>query len=103
MSIYIDVTYILPMLLDTNNIKSQTFFYFKHLAYEYARRGAHLALGARREDRLRAVADKALRLGSPDAIVIRADVKEVEDCRRLVEETVSHFGQCMKYYLCSMF
>ena len=78
----------------TNNIMSQT-FWLKHLAYEYARRGARLALAARREDRLRAVADKALELGSPDAIAIRADVKEVEDCKRLVEETVNHFGQCM--------
>ncbi|PON77242.1 Short-chain dehydrogenase/reductase [Parasponia andersonii] len=65
----------------------------EHLAYEYARRGARLALAARREDRLRAVVDKALRLGSPYAIAIRTDVKEVADCKRLVEETVNHFGQ----------
>ncbi|XP_062115900.1 11-beta-hydroxysteroid dehydrogenase A-like [Humulus lupulus] len=65
----------------------------ENLAYEYARRGANLALAARRENRLKRVADEAIRLGSPDAIVIRADVKEVEDCKALVEETVNHFGQ----------
>ncbi|XP_024017918.1 11-beta-hydroxysteroid dehydrogenase 1B isoform X2 [Morus notabilis] len=65
----------------------------EHLAYEYAKRGASLALAARREDRLRAVAAKAVGLGSPDAFVIRADVSKVEDCKRLVDETVNHFGQ----------
>lgn len=66
----------------------------KHLAYEYGRRGARLALAARREDRLRAVADKARRLGSPNAIVLLADVSKLEDCNRLVNDTVNHFGQC---------
>lgn len=65
------------------------------MAYEYARRGARLALAARREERLKAVATKAVGLGSPDAIVICADVSEVEDCKRLVNETMDHFGQCM--------
>lgn len=63
------------------------------LAYEYARRGARLALVARREDRLREVADKAHELGSPEAFVIRADVAKVEDCKRIVDEAVNHFGQ----------
>ncbi|XP_011033350.1 PREDICTED: 11-beta-hydroxysteroid dehydrogenase-like 4A [Populus euphratica] len=62
------------------------------LAYEYARRGARLALVARREDRLREVADKAHELGSPEAVVIRADVAKVEDCKRIVDEAVNHFG-----------
>jgi NAD(P)-dependent dehydrogenase (short-subunit alcohol dehydrogenase family) len=65
----------------------------KGLAYEYARRGARLALVARREDRLREVADKAHELGSPEAFVIRADVAKVEDCKRIVDEAVNHFGQ----------
>ncbi|XP_050376854.1 11-beta-hydroxysteroid dehydrogenase-like 4A [Argentina anserina] len=65
----------------------------EHLAYEYGKRGARLALAARREDRLRGVADKARRLGSPDAIVILADVSKAEDCNRLVNDTVNHFGQ----------
>ncbi|KAJ4850116.1 hypothetical protein Tsubulata_400585 [Turnera subulata] len=63
------------------------------IAYEYASRGARLALTARRQDRLQAVANKARELGSPDVIVICADVSREEDCKRFVNETVEHFGQ----------
>ncbi len=66
----------------------------KHVAYEYARRGARLALVARREDRLRAVADKARKLGSPKVVVVCADVSKVEECKRFVDEALNHFGQC---------
>ncbi|XVF08667.1 hypothetical protein REPUB_Repub07fG0022500 [Reevesia pubescens] len=65
----------------------------EHLAYEYGRRGARLALTARREKSLQEVADRARDLGSPDVITIRADVSKVDDCKRLVEETVNHFGR----------
>lgn len=65
----------------------------QHLAYEYARKGARLALIARREDRLRAVSVEARRLGSPDVIVIPADVSKVQDCERFINETINHFGQ----------
>ncbi|KAJ4850112.1 hypothetical protein Tsubulata_000585 [Turnera subulata] len=65
----------------------------EHLAYEYARRGARLALVARREDRLREVANKARTLGSPDVITIQADISKSEDCKRLIDEAVNHFGQ----------
>lgn len=68
----------------------------KHLAYEYARRGACLALITRRENRLREVASTTYQLGSPEVIVIPADVSKVEDCKRFVDETVEHFGQCKK-------
>ncbi|KAE8123844.1 hypothetical protein FH972_018766 [Carpinus fangiana] len=60
----------------------------KHLAYEYARRGARLALVARRENRLREVACTAYQLGSPEVIVIRADVSRVEDCKRFVDPCI---------------
>ncbi|KAG6744797.1 11-beta-hydroxysteroid dehydrogenase-like 4A [Populus alba x Populus x berolinensis] len=63
------------------------------LAYEYAARGARLALVARREDRLRAVADKACNLGSPNVFQVRADISKVEDCKRIIDETLNHFGQ----------
>lgn len=66
----------------------------KHLAYEYARKGACLAIVARREDRLRKVAEKAHKLGSADVFMIRADISKVEDCKRVVDEAVNHFGQC---------
>ncbi len=66
----------------------------QHVAYEYARKRARLALVARRGDRLQAVADKARELGSPEVIVVCADVSKVEDCKRFVDEAVNHFGQC---------
>ncbi|XP_010536608.1 PREDICTED: 11-beta-hydroxysteroid dehydrogenase-like 4A [Tarenaya hassleriana] len=65
----------------------------EELAYEYARRGARITLVARREDRLRAVAEKSRQLGSPDVVVIYGDVSVVEDCKRFVQETINHFGQ----------
>ncbi|KAJ1411861.1 Short-chain dehydrogenase/reductase SDR [Sesbania bispinosa] len=65
----------------------------EHLAYEYGRRGARLALVARRENRLKEVATNAKSLGSPDVITIPADVSIVQDCKRFVDLTVNHFGQ----------
>ncbi|KAL5795312.1 hypothetical protein ACOSQ2_000132 [Xanthoceras sorbifolium] len=65
----------------------------EHLAYEYASRGACLALCARRDTSLEEVADRARQIGCPDVITVRADVSNVDDCRKLVEETVDHFGR----------
>ncbi|KAL6175074.1 hypothetical protein ACLB2K_051717 [Fragaria x ananassa] len=65
----------------------------EHLAYEYARRGARLALVGRRENALREVVDRAVNCGCPDVIMIVADVSKAEDCKRLVYETISHFGR----------
>jgi NAD(P)-dependent dehydrogenase (short-subunit alcohol dehydrogenase family) len=73
----------------------------KYLAYEYARRGACLALAARRQERLRAVADKARALGSPDVIVIPTDISKVEDSERFINEAVNHFGKCKDLLLSS--
>ncbi|KAE8705943.1 11-beta-hydroxysteroid dehydrogenase-like 2 [Hibiscus syriacus] len=71
----------------------------EHIAYEYARKGAHLALVARREDRLGAVADKSRRLGSPDVLIISTDVLIIptdvsrsEDCKIVVDKAVDYFG-----------
>lgn len=64
------------------------------MAYEYAKRGAYLALVARREHRLREVAEVAEILGSPFALVIHADVSKVDDCKRCVQTTLAHFGRC---------
>nr|XP_027191300.1 11-beta-hydroxysteroid dehydrogenase 1B-like isoform X2 [Cicer arietinum] len=65
----------------------------EHMAYEYGKRGARLALVARRENRLNEVASKAKFFGSPDVITIPADVSCVQDCKRFVDLTVNHFGQ----------
>ncbi|XWS47784.1 hypothetical protein CRYUN_Cryun13aG0014900 [Craigia yunnanensis] len=64
----------------------------KHLANEYARRGARLALVARREQRLQEVAAICEIIGSPEAVYILADVSKIEDCKRFVDATVNHFG-----------
>lgn len=70
------------------------FLILQYLAYEYARRGACLTIAARREKSLREVAERALDLGSPDVLVVPADVSKVEDCKRIVDKTMSHFGRC---------
>ncbi|VFQ94182.1 unnamed protein product [Cuscuta campestris] len=65
----------------------------EHLAYEYAQRGASLVLAARREGSLNHVANRARELGAPDVAAIRADVSIVDDCRRIVDQAISHFGR----------
>ncbi|KAG6404172.1 hypothetical protein SASPL_136412 [Salvia splendens] len=63
------------------------------LAYEYAKKGTCLVLAARREKSLQEVADTARYLGSPEVLVVRADVSKVDDCRRVVDQTMNHFGR----------
>ncbi|KAM0059472.1 putative 11-beta-hydroxysteroid dehydrogenase [Helianthus debilis subsp. tardiflorus] len=65
------------------------------MAYEYAKRGAYLAIIAieEPESRLKQVAHTARELGSPDVLFLFADVSKVDECRMFVEETVKHFGQ----------
>lgn len=65
----------------------------EQVAYEYARRGAHLVLAARREQRLFAVRDRARALGAGHVLVVAADVVRDDDCRRLVADTVAYLGQ----------
>ncbi|KAL6280869.1 hypothetical protein ACE6H2_017750 [Prunus campanulata] len=65
----------------------------EHLAYEYAKRGARLVLVGRRENSLREVVDRASDCGSPDVLMVGADVSKVEDCKRIVDETINHFGR----------
>ncbi|XP_057972543.1 11-beta-hydroxysteroid dehydrogenase A-like [Malania oleifera] len=65
----------------------------EEVAYEYARRGAYLVVGARRKDRLTQVAEKARELGSPDVLPVSADVSDVDHCKRLVDQTIQRFGR----------
>lgn len=71
--------------------------WLKHLAYEYARRGARLALVARRKQRLQEVADVCEIIGSPETVYILGDVSNIDDCKRFVDATVNHFGKCKKH------
>ncbi|KAL1541815.1 11beta-hydroxysteroid dehydrogenase [Salvia divinorum] len=65
----------------------------EHIAYEYAKRGAFLVIGARRENALREVAERALVLGSPRVVPLRLDVSDDQECRRLIEEAINQFGR----------
>jgi NAD(P)-dependent dehydrogenase (short-subunit alcohol dehydrogenase family) len=69
----------------------------QQIAYEYARRNANLVLVARREHRLFGIRDNARQLGARQVLVIAADVVKEDDCRRLVADTVSYFGQRIYY------
>jgi short-subunit dehydrogenase len=53
-------------------------------ALAFAKKKARLALGARRLDRLNAVAKMCLELGSPDVSVRRLDVGQTQDAREFV-------------------
>ncbi|XP_047314635.1 11-beta-hydroxysteroid dehydrogenase-like 2 [Impatiens glandulifera] len=63
----------------------------EHLAYEYAKGRAELVLVARREDRLRLVAEKAMQLGSPNAIIVCGDVSNRRDCKHVVDKAMETF------------
>lgn len=65
----------------------------EHLAYQYSKKGAVLVLVARRESRLRVVADRCIKRGAMDVRAISADVSKEDDCRRFIEETVNHYGR----------
>ncbi len=61
------------------------------LAYELAKRGAHLVLSSRRVEELERVADNVRKLGAR-ATVIACDVAKPKDCKHLIDATVSEFG-----------
>ena len=63
------------------------------VAAELARRGAHVAIVYRAS---RAEAEEtaaALRALNRRSLVIQADLQQPDDCRRVVEDTVAHFGR----------
>ncbi|MCX8066982.1 MAG: SDR family NAD(P)-dependent oxidoreductase [Anaerolineae bacterium] len=61
-------------------------------ALALAREGARVALVARREERLRAVAKEVETLGG-EALVLPTDVTRREEVERAVADTVAHWGQ----------
>jgi NAD(P)-dependent dehydrogenase (short-subunit alcohol dehydrogenase family) len=61
----------------------------KALAEALSRRGARLALAARRLDRLEALASML----ATRPLIERVDVSREEDCRRLIERAAEHFGR----------
>ncbi|KAJ8425911.1 hypothetical protein Cgig2_015729 [Carnegiea gigantea] len=67
----------------------------EQLAYQYARKRACLVLADIRGEILRKVADTCYEIGAPDAVTITADVSDMNDCKRIVDSAISHFG---RYY-----
>lgn len=67
----------------------------QQIAYEYAIRRANLMLVARRENRLRGIAENARRMGARYVMIMAADVVKEDDCRRFVNETINVFGRGM--------
>jgi NAD(P)-dependent dehydrogenase (short-subunit alcohol dehydrogenase family) len=69
-------------------------FFWQHLTYQYAKRGARLVIVARRENLLERVADRAMTKGATDVHVIAGDVTKQEECKRFVDETINKYGRC---------
>ncbi|RZC59805.1 hypothetical protein C5167_007107 [Papaver somniferum] len=65
----------------------------EQIVYEYARRQARLVIVARRKNLLDEVAKKARGFGSPDVLVVCADVTKVEDCERFIHDAINYFGR----------
>lgn len=61
-----------------------------HLAVHLAKKGGHIALVGRNEDRLKKVSDEIKNVDGPNALIIVADV--TRDAERIIQSTVDHFG-----------
>jgi len=64
----------------------------REAALEFAREGARLAIGARRADRLEALAEAIRAVGS-EVLVLSLDVADERQVRAFVDQTVERFGR----------
>jgi short-subunit dehydrogenase len=64
----------------------------RETAVEFAREGARLAIGARRADRLEALAE-AIRAFGAEVLVLSLDVAEQAQVRTFVDSTLARFGR----------
>lgn len=64
----------------------------KKTAEIFASQGAAVVLTARREERLKQVKEEIEAAGGK-AFIIQADVADIQDCRRIVSETIDLFGK----------
>jgi len=63
-------------------------------ARQFGRQGAKLILAARRVDKLEALAQEILAMGSgAEALVVQADLSKLEDIQSLIKQTVDKFGR----------
>lgn len=60
------------------------------LAKEFASKGVRLSLGARRTDLLEELRTE---LPETEILILKTDVSQEDDCRKLMEETIQRFGQ----------
>lgn len=63
----------------------------KAIAVAMARRGARVVISGRQAEALRQVAEE-IRAFQPEVLAVQGDVSNEEDCRHLVDETVTRFG-----------
>src|SRR5712692_8954400 len=63
------------------------------VAEALVQRGAHVALFARRENRLQALAQRLAGQGSEEPLIVPGDVRKPEDVQNLVNQTVQRWGK----------
>lgn len=61
------------------------------MAREYAKMGAKVVMGARREEELQRIADE-IRAAGGEAVYAAIDVVKEEDCKRLIDTAIENFG-----------
>jgi len=64
----------------------------KALAFDMARSGAKVVLAARRLDKLNSLA-KELQDDRTEVLIVKVDVSKEADCKKLIHETINHFGR----------
>ena len=64
----------------------------KACAFEFANNGATVVLAARRVDELKKVEEKINKQGGK-GLIIKTDVRKIDDCVNLVNETVKEYGK----------
>ncbi len=65
----------------------------KALSYELASKGSHIVLVARRENILKEIAKDIEHLYHVKTLIVKADLSLQDDCKKLIENTISTFGK----------
>lgn len=61
-------------------------------AKEFANRGFNVVIAARNQEKLTLIADEISKIGA-EVIAVKCDVSVKEDCKNLIEQTISKFGK----------
>ena len=64
----------------------------KECAIEFADYGAKVVLAARNESELKKVEEKITKQGG-EALLVKTDVKNIDDCKNLIDKTVEKYGK----------